>query len=242
MDWEPHEFISGRLSDLSIIYSVESKQGERIYALIHLEGQSTHDKNMAMRVWEYHVTIDNLHFKKGYEKIPLILTFVLYHGAKAWTSAKSISELFLDFDLYASVSLRSPFLVNLTIEEIKNLKKQGAAAAPQIIMKQQATGEFCEVLPELWELMKKHGQDDDENIDYMATNDKHEASEFLEKFSKLDPKTANDYKIMFEHAIQKEVKKATRKVKVEALQQERHTTRQERRIATRHTTRQNRSY
>ena len=130
-------------------------------------------------MWEYHVAIGRVHFKKGYKKIPLILTFVLYHGKEEWTSAKSIADLFSDFDLYSSVSLKSPFLVNLTKEEIEKLKKQGAAAAPQIIMKQQATGEYCEVLPDLWSLMKDHGQDDEANIDYMATNDKHGESGFL---------------------------------------------------------------
>lgn len=202
----PSRYRSKRNSD--IIYSVESKQGERIYALLHLEAQSSHDKNMGIRVWEYHVAIGRVHFKKGYKKIPLILTFVLYHGAEKWTSAKSIAELFLDFDLYSSVALRSPFLINLTKAEIENLKKQGAAAAPQIIMKQQATGGYCEVLAELWQIMKKHGQDDEENIDYMATNDKHGEFGFLEKFSKLEPITANDYKIMFEQAIQRERKKS----------------------------------
>ncbi|MEM7362106.1 MAG: Rpn family recombination-promoting nuclease/putative transposase [Bacteroidota bacterium] len=224
-DLVPSRYRSKRRA--AVIYSVENMQGERIYAWIHLESQSTHDKNMAIRVWEYHVAISRVNFKRGYKKIPLILTFVLYHGKEKWTSAKSIAELFQDFGLYCDVALKSPFLINLPKEEIEKLKRQEAAAAPQIIMKQQAKGEYCEFLPDIWELMKKHGQDDDENIDYMATNDKHEASEFLEKFSKLDPKTANDYKIMFEHAIQKEVKKelkkevkkATRKVKVEALKE-----------------------
>ena len=97
---------------------------------------------------------------------------------------------------------------SLKKEEIEKLKKQGAAAAPQIIMKQQVTGEYCEVLPDLWRLMKKHDQVDEENMDYMACNDKHGELGFLKKFSKLDPRTANDYKIMFEQAIQRESQKS----------------------------------
>ena len=220
-DLLPSRYRSKRRAD--IIYSVEDIHGEKMYSIIHLEAQSKHDRNMAIRVWEYHVAIGRVHLKRGYTKIPLILTFVLYHGEEEWTTAKSIAELFADFSFYSSVSLRSPFLINLTKEEIEKLKRQEAAAAPQILMKQQATGQYCEVLPDLWELMKEHGQADEENIDYMATYDMHGESGFLEKFCKLDPTTANDYKIMFEQAIQrevkKEVKKATRKVKVEALKE-----------------------
>jgi len=202
----PSKYRSKRRAD--ILYSVKDKQGRKLYSLLHLEGQSRHDKSMALRVWEYHVAIGRAHFKKGYTQIPLIITFVLYHGKAKWTSAKSIADMFFDFDLYVSVSLRSPFLINLPKEKIEELKKQGAAAAPQIIMKQQPTGEYCEVLDELYPLMKKHGQDDEENIDYMATTDKHDESLFLDKLCKFDPRTANDYKIMFEVAIRKTEKKA----------------------------------
>ena len=175
----PSRYRGKRRAD--IMYCVEAKNGERVYALLHLEAQSRHDKNMGIRVWEYHVAIGRAHLKMGYKKIPLILTFVLYHGKKEWTSAKSIAELFTDFDLYANVSLKAPFLINLTKEKIEELKKQGAAAAPQIIMKQQAMGEYCDVLPELLTLMKAHGQDDEENIDYMATTDEHGEFGFLKR-------------------------------------------------------------
>ena len=202
----PSRYRSKRRAD--ILYSVKDKDGKKVYALLHLEGQSRHDKYMAMRVWEYHVAIVRAHLRKGYKQIPLILTFVLYHGKRKWTSPKSISELFADFDLYVDVSLKAPFLRNLTKTQFEELRKQGAAAVPQLIMKGQAIGDYCEMLDELWPLMKKYDQVDEENIEYMTTIDKHGGSEFLEKFSKFDPETANDYKIMFEAAIQKEHKKA----------------------------------
>ena len=132
---ESGEFLPSRYRSkrkAEILYSVKDREGKKLYALIHLEGQSSHDEYMALRVWEYHVAITRAHLKKGKKKIPLILTYVLYHGNKKWTSAKSIAELFDDFDLYVDVSLRAPFLLHLTKAQMEELKKQEAAAAPQL--------------------------------------------------------------------------------------------------------------
>ena len=78
---------------------------------------------MALRVWEYHVAITRAHLKSGAKKIPFILTYVLYYGSDRWTSAQSIAELFDDFEFYVNIALKSPFLLNLTEEEIKSLEK-----------------------------------------------------------------------------------------------------------------------
>lgn len=208
-DFLPSRYRSKRRAD--ILYSVKSKRGKRLYALLHLEGQSSHDKYMALRVWEYHVAIVRAHLHQGYKKVPLILTFVLYHGKRTWTSAKSVAELFDNFDLYVDVSLKMPFLLNLTKRQIEELKKQGAASAPQLIMKGQAMGDFCDILDELWPHLERYEQNSEENMNYMATVDKHGGSQFIDKLIKFDPITANNYKVMFEQAIAKEVRKATAK-------------------------------
>ena len=123
----PTKYRGSRQSD--ILYSLKDKEGKEIYALLQLEAQSKHDKDMAIRIWEYHVAIAWMHFKKNHAEIPLILSFVLYNGKAEWTSPKSISDLFLDFDLYCDVALKTPFLINLTKEEFDKLKAQEAAAA-----------------------------------------------------------------------------------------------------------------
>ena len=202
----PSRYRSKRRAD--IVYSVQSNSGKKIYALLHLEGQSRHDKYMALRVWEYHVAIARAHLNRGHKKIPLILTFVLYHGKETWTSPKSVSELFDDFDFYVNVALNSPFLINLGEKAMESLKQQGASSAPQIIMKEQAHGDFCDVLDELYPLLKTHDQLNEKTLDYIITNDKHEPPQLLKKLSKFDPETANHYKTMFEAAIQKERKKS----------------------------------
>ena len=202
----PSRYRSKRRAD--ILYSVKDKQGKKVYALLHVEAQSKQDKHMALRVWEYHVAITRAHVKQGNEKVPLILTFVLYHGKDTWTSAQSIAELFDDFELYVDVSLKAPFLINLKEKEIGALKTQGASSAPQLIMKGQAHGDFCPMLDTLYPLLKSYNQLDEENIDYIITNDQHEPPALFEKIRTFDQATANHYKNMFEAAIRKESQKS----------------------------------
>ncbi len=224
---EPNEFLPSKYREkrkADLLFSVQDKNGEKMYAFLHLEAQIKHEGDMAIRVWEYHVAIAREHVRRyKARKIPLILTFVLYNGKQEWTSAKSIAELFENFDLYVDVSLRSPFLLSLKEKDINQLKKQGLSAAPQLIMQAKAKGEFCSVLGQLIPLLKKHNQLDDENVNYMASNDGHGEGKFLENFSKFDQETANYYKNMFEAGIQREaakrVRKEVRKVKIENLKE-----------------------
>ena len=207
----PNEFIpskyrSKRRADL--VYSVKNKDGTKLYALLHLEAQSTHQKDMALRIWEYHVAIAKAHYKdKVARKLPLILTFVLYHGKSRWTGAKSIAELFMDFELYLEASLRAPFLVNLTEKEVSDLTQQEASAAPQLLMKGQASKDYVAMLDRLYPLMKAYKQIDDVNVDYMCENDARSPDEFLQKFSKFDLETSQRYRVMFATAIKQEHQK-----------------------------------
>ena len=136
---------------------------------------------------------------------------MLYHGKQAWTSPKSIAELFDDFDLYVNLSLRNKFLIDLSQIEIDKLKIQEAAAGPQLVMKGEIDGSYCEMLKYIYPLLKKYKQLNDNNISYMTTYDSHGGEVFLEKFSKFDSETANNYKSMFEAAIQKEATRSLRK-------------------------------
>ena len=134
---EPNELLSSKYRNkrnADIIYSVKNKKGRKVYTLLHLEAQSQHKKNMAMRIWEYHVAIGNTHFKNGHTKLPTIFTLVLYHGKEKWTSAQCVAELFEDFDDYVA-GLKNRFVVNITKKQLEELKKQGASSAPQMILK-----------------------------------------------------------------------------------------------------------
>ena len=220
---ESNEFIPSKYRgrrNADIIYSLKDRDNKKLYVLLHLEAQSTHKKEMAVRVWEYHAAIARAHIRKeGSKKMPVILSYILYNGSQEWTSAKSIADLFEDFDLYVEVSLKTPFLINLSKEGIENLKNQGAAAAPQIIMRGKAHHDYCDILEELYPLMEKYDQVDEENIDYMATYDEHGEMEFLEKLSKFAPDNTQKYKTMFERAIQRTAKEFETKGKKKGIQQ-----------------------
>lgn len=122
----PNRYRNGRRSD--IVVSVKNKKDKRIYLLLLIEAQSRHDKYMAARILEYHASIAFAHLRRGNQRVPMILTFVIYHGKQEWTSPKSIPHLFQDFKEYVSTSLKVNFLVHHSqTEAIKKLRKEGKA-------------------------------------------------------------------------------------------------------------------
>ncbi len=213
----PSAYRSARRADM--LYATKSHTGRDVYALIHLEGQSHHDKNMAFRVWEYHTAIGGEHLRRRGTKIPLIITFVLYHGKAPWTSPRSIAALFKDFDLYVEYGLKRPFLKILTTESMEKLKAQGAAAGPQLILRGQTHGDYADNLQELYPILKKHDQLDDENLGYMITHDAHREEEFIQKLSKFDAENADKLKTMFERATQRAAQRAAQRAHKEGRQE-----------------------
>ena len=61
----------------------------------------------------------------------------------------------------------------------------------------QPPGGYCENLERLYPLIKAHGQDDEENIHYMASQNKHKAEAFFKKLSNFKPENAKNYKDMY---------------------------------------------
>ncbi len=219
MDAEFIPSVYRRARRADILYTTQSHTGRDVYTLLHLEGQSHHDKNMALRVWEYHTAIGGEHIKRRSTKIPLIITFVLYHGKAPWTSARSIAELFKDFDLYVEYGLKRPFLKILTTESMEKLKAQGAAAGPQLLLRGQTHGDYADHFQELYPLLKKYDQLDEENLGYMITHDTHREEEFIQKLSKFDAENADKLKTMFERATQRAAQKAHKEGRQEGRQE-----------------------
>ena len=215
-----------------MVYSVKQKQStNKVYALVHLEGQSTHHKEMALRVWQYHVAIaSKLIQGEKYKKLPIIITYVLYHGKEKWGSAKSIAELWGEdaFEEYIKRGLKATFLYDLKSIPAEVLLSQKAASVPQYILHKQQEGEFCHDLPTLYRSMKKYHQDTLYNLNYISTLDKHRHAVFLEEIRKLDPEKASVMQVLFEE----EIKEATR----ETAQREREIARIERLKALREAT------
>ena len=121
-----------------LLYSIKTqKRAQQVLLLIHLEHQSQHDYTMAIRILEYQTAIGRAWIKQRKDKrVPPILTFVVYHGAEEWTSAKSIAELFTDFELQM-FAFQTPFLIDLSKLNKEELQRHGKANAPVMILSQQ---------------------------------------------------------------------------------------------------------
>ena len=206
VEFVPNRYRNRRHAD--IILSVKRKRGERIYLLVLLEAQSKHDKYMAARILEYHAAIAFAHIRRGNQKVLLILTFVLYHGEKRWISPQSIADLFDNFEDYVELSLKSIFLVQFQPDNIEKLAKQGEAAFPLMALTLQPSGGYCENLARLYLLMKAHGQDDEQNIHYMASQNKHAAEAFFKKLSNFEAENVKKYKYMYRLLSLKQIRKA----------------------------------
>ena len=204
-----------------VLYSVKQKRStNKMYALVHLEGQSTHHKEMALRVWQYHVAIaSKLIQQENFRKLPIIVTYVLYHGKEAWSSAKSVAELWEEeaFDEYIKKGLKATFLLNLRSTPAEFLLSQKSASAPQYILHKQQEGEFCSDLKSLYSAMKKYEQDTIYNLNYMSTLDRHKHAVFLEEIRKLDPEKAREMQVLFEEEIREALKEASQKARKEQL-------------------------
>lgn len=209
----PNRYRNGRRSD--IVVSVKNKKAESVYLLILIEAQSRHDKYMAARVLEYHAAIAFAHLRRGNQSVPIIFTFVIYHGKQKWTSAKSIAHLFEDFNAYVSMSLKINFLVHPKAEDIKKLSKKGRAAFPFIVLALQPSGDYSNHLDILYPLMKKYNQDNPENIHYMASQNKDGPEDFFKKLSTFEPNNAKNYKDMYSLLTRKERMRAKREGKAE---------------------------
>ena len=180
-----------------LLYAIKSKQGQSIMLLLHLEHQSTHDKFMAVRIMEYHAAIARQLVNEHSMSIPTLLTFVLYHGKKAWTSPRSIAELYADFDTYVAESLKRTFLVDLPHVPLPELKKHGAAATPEILL---ATQSLHDVYPHINE---GKACCKDEAINYLLSQQQGKEKELFKELTNLDPYTSQRFTTMFELAIEK---------------------------------------
>jgi len=203
----PAKYRESRHADL--LYGVSKKNGTEICLLLHLEHQSKHDKLMVPRILEYHAAIVKAYLQDGYEKVPPILVFVWYHGKDKWKSAKSIADVFTDFELYLNESLRKPFLLNLPKIGLTELKKHGLATVPEIVLARQPTKDMIGILPEVVPLLENQESCcRDETYRYMSKVENQPEEVFIQELSKFDLETANNYKTMFEQAIKRERKSA----------------------------------
>ena len=112
---------------------------------IPLEHQSTPDKDMAMRLLECWPPLARK-FSSG--KVPIILSFVLYHNSAEWKSPKSIADAFIDVTQFGA-ALKNCFLIDLIRKSTQSLKEQGKASLVQMVLARQPSGTMIELLQDV---------------------------------------------------------------------------------------------
>ena len=106
VDWSTVRTLSGEFKDpdlkeLESDLLLTAKLGDRealFYFLI--EHQSSVDAEMPWRMWKYVSRIWERYAKRGGGRgfrLPLVIPVVVYHGERAWTAARSLSEV-IDLD------------------------------------------------------------------------------------------------------------------------------------------------
>ena len=201
LHFEDREFAPSRYRGkrhVDILWTVRTKDGERIALFFHIEGQSTHERKMAIRILEYHVAFikkfDEMNDES--EKCPPIITFVLYHGDEEWTSAKSIADLFTNFDVYVTYGLRANFLIDLKKKTVTEILKDGSAGITELILQ----GDFSKNLELIIKGLRNKKECCVEGaINYISLLKGDDPMALCEEIRKFDQTIANQYSTMFEH-------------------------------------------
>ncbi|MCF6767383.1 Rpn family recombination-promoting nuclease/putative transposase [Thiotrichales bacterium 19S11-10] len=106
-----------------MLYSVKVKDKDAyIYQLF--EHQSTADSLMPFRMINYQVQIMQMHLDKGYQKLPIVIPILYYHGKESpYPFSNCIYDLFEDVKLAKKYAFKNLELIDLTIMTDKELAK-----------------------------------------------------------------------------------------------------------------------
>jgi predicted transposase/invertase (TIGR01784 family) len=114
---EPGSYIEDeRLKEFSsdVLYTVQLRTGEPAFFYILTEHQSTVDKSLALRLWNYKTKIWMQHVKQTKSfTLPFIFPLVLYHGEQIYDGARSLLEMIQGpTELIRDIFLKSFHLVD----------------------------------------------------------------------------------------------------------------------------------
>lgn len=130
-----------------------------------------------------------------------IFTFVIYHGSKKWTSARSIAELFADFDLYLEHGIKKDFLIEPAHESTEELKRDGLVFCAELVLAKQPTGNMKPIIQEVLDLLRNAKNCcTQETYTYLADYNKERQEEILKEIIKLALAEGTKFRIMFERA------------------------------------------
>ena len=181
-----------------MLWSTKTKEGqEEVDFFLHFEAQS-HPEEMAMRVFGYQVAIAQAfsHENRG-KKVPIIMTFVLFHGKKKWKGARSIAEAYRDFKRQVLYGFETPFLIDLTQEADKIMKKDGRAYVAELALSSQANNNMLENMEKIFS-QKMYDCCEKSLFFYYLLEYKEQKEKVFKELRKFAPDKAKKYENMIE--------------------------------------------
>ena len=118
-----------------ILYSVQLN-GELAYIYCLIEHQSEAVKLMPFRILSYQVSIMRRHLDQGFEKLPLVVPLVLYHGKrKPYPYSIELADCFAHPDLARNILLKGMSLIDLTVMPENEIMSHKRAALLEMLQK-----------------------------------------------------------------------------------------------------------
>ena len=175
-----------------VVFSVKIG-GQDAYIYFLLEGQTTPDPLIPVRILEYKTAIMRYDIEQnktqGGRKLPIVYCKVIYTGKKKWKDPKRLLDAFANPELVSRM-FEDDFLIPLNTETKDKIMGDGKASIAELILREGWREDFCKILEKNEELQRKILQAPytKELFLYMIDKDKHSVDKILEKFPNLDPK------------------------------------------------------
>jgi len=173
LELEPGSYIDRTLqfSESDVLYKVKFRdKHEWAYLYVLAEHQSSVDKWMAFRLWQYIIGIWNECLKKNRKgKLPLVIPLVFYHGQERYDGPKDIRELIdAPQDLIERFLLKPFHLIDTHNILDENLRNQHWSGLMTFVMKHAFEKEAMRHIQYLIQLIKGIVEDDGSD-DYLVS-------------------------------------------------------------------------
>ncbi len=134
--------------EADIIYQIGTKNIDKALVLIHCEHQSTVDKNLPLRIWQYMFAILD-EYKDNHKKAPLPLIFplIIYTGEAPYTASTDLFDLFNENKNLAQKYMLTPIkLVDVCRLDDEDIKKHKYFGVSEMVFKYKDSRHFQKFL------------------------------------------------------------------------------------------------
>jgi predicted transposase/invertase (TIGR01784 family) len=171
-----------------ITYHALTKSGGNVY--LHVEQERGFDNGMIGRILEYNAALYSKHRNQGYDKLPLIINFVVYNGIKKdYPHFEDVCEYFEEPELARLIINKSFHLVNLIKQDDEDFVAHESSGVMEVLLKRASRANFIEWMKEHKELMRKlpAGPYLNIGVDYALGVSKGKAEDIIDSFILVYP-------------------------------------------------------